>query len=106
MLHGRGSIRFHGFDIAVLSDGNIRVPQDSLDCFVSHPELVKIRGQPASESVPAVPLQLYSVKNRHDNVSHECIKIDRFPPVRWETSNHLPGFVRESGASPVSRPVV
>jgi hypothetical protein len=57
MLHGCGSIRIQGLDIAVLRDRNVRMPQDALNCLVRYSEAVQIRRQPATEGMPAMPLE-------------------------------------------------
>jgi hypothetical protein len=43
------------FDVRLLRDLHIGVPQDALNVNVGHPEGVQVRCEPAAKSVPAAP---------------------------------------------------
>src|SRR6266481_7843886 len=52
----RGNLRLiHGLDVDVLCHRDCRVPQDCLYGLVIHSQGVKVGGQSAAETMPAVP---------------------------------------------------
>jgi hypothetical protein len=76
MLHGCGSIRIHGLDVAVLCDCNICVAKDTLNDLVGHTHPVQIRRQAATKCLPAMPLQTCPPEGRHNDPSRECVHVD------------------------------
>src|SRR5436309_5641706 len=55
LLHRGRYFRARGFDVAILRNCHVGVPQDSLDGLVGDSKLVKIRRQAAAKRMPPTP---------------------------------------------------